>query len=261
MILDRPDDMTDLDCTTSFEVFSAPQLLQYYLILLQSDRFEEAENISSQLKKICQAFNYSPVSAQDYGCQLENKKKPLEALFFYLLDLYLCVLQNDYKVFMTKALEEISKVIQDTIVKAQLSKHIVHRHIIPALIKGNKKMNDEFPEEFPDVNLNQSHLISQCQLAADDFIGCETNLREAIKIYESKFAENKRQHCNYGFCLHNLGISFLERNLFERAKDYFEKAKVALESANDYESTSEKMKWKSLNDNFINKCVSRKVTN
>ena len=255
MILDHPDNLTDPNRMTSFKVFSAPQLLQYYLMVLQSDRFEEAENIYSQLMEVCKPFNYSPLRAQDYGCQLENEKKPLEALFFYLLSLHLCVLQNDFIVFMTDALEKISKAIQNTILKAQLSKHIVHRHIIPALIKGNKRMNAEFPEEFPEVNLHQSYLICQCQLAAHDFIGCETNLTEAIKIYESKFAENKKQHRIYGFCLHSLGISFLERNLFEKAKYYFEKAKVALENANDYESISEKMEWLSLNDNSITKCI------
>ena len=95
-----------------------------------------------------------------------------------------------------------------------------------------------------------SFLICRCQLAAQDFIGCERILTEAIRIYEVCFPEDKTQNRVYGICLHYLGFTFLSRNRFKKATGYFNEAKVAFENAKNYKA-GEKIKSQDLNKHYI----------
>ena len=258
------DKLADLNPTMSFESFAAPQLLQYYILLLQTDRYKEAGEFGNRLLEVCRSINCSPISAQIYAFELTNRNKTLEALFFNILSVHLCFYRREidkiYLDVMTKALEEISKIVEEVIQQAKLSLHVVHRHIIPTLLLANERViftfknkpSTEFAEGFAKANANQSFLICRCQLAAQDFIGCERILKEAIRIYEVCFPKDKTQNRVYGICLHYLGFSFLSRNRLKKAMDYFNEAKVAFGNAKDYK-TGEKRKLQDLNEHYIAK--------
>ena len=150
---------------------------------------------------------------------------------------------------MTKALEEISKIVEEAIQKAKLSLHIVHRHIIPTLLLVNERLiftfknkpSIEFAEGFAKANANQSFLICRCQLAAQDFINCERILKEAIRIYEVCFPKDKTQNRVYRIYFHYLGFLFLSRNRFKKATDHFNEAKVAFGNTKDYKAGEKKI--------------------
>ena len=258
------DDSADLNPTMNFDSFAAPQLLQYYTLLLQTDRYKEAGEFGNRLLEVCRSMDCSPICAQKYASKLENQDKALEALFFNILSVHLCFYKREideiYLDVMTKALEEISKIVEEAIQKAKLSLHIVHRHIIPTLLFANERViftfknkpSIEFAEGFARANANQSFLICRCQLAAQDFIGCEKILKEAIRLYKVCFPDGETKNRIYGICLHYLGFSFLSRNRFEKATDYFNEAKVAFENAKGYK-TGEKRKLQDLNEHYITK--------
>ena len=233
--------------------------------MLQTDKFKEAGEFGYRLLEVCRSTNCSPISAKNYASELKNQDKPLEALFFNLLSVHLCFtykkkIEALYLDVMTEALEKISKIVEEAIQKAKLSLHIVHRHIIPTLLLSNERViftfknnpSTEFAEGFAKANANQSLLICRCQLAAQDFIGCEKILREAIRIYEVCFPEDKTQNLVYGICLHYLGFSFLLRNRLKEAMDYFNEAKVAFGNAKDYENGKER-ELQDLNEYYITK--------
>ena len=182
MILDHRDYLTNSDCTTSFDIFAAPQLLQYYILMLETDRIDQSGVVGNRLLQICKSKNYRPLKTQEHASNLENEDKPLEALLFNLLSIHHCFI-NEIKIdqfhvdIMTKAFEKISTIVKLAIRKSKLSTHIAYGHIIPNLIYANGKVIQtfnnsftEFAKGFAEVNANQSILICRCQPAAQNFI-------------------------------------------------------------------------------------------
>ena len=221
------------------ETLEAPHLLRHFISLLQEDKVNESITTGNMLLDLIVFIEKKTKNVLNYARLLQKRNKKFESLFFNLLAQKLCFQEEifDFDV-MNQIVTNIVTITRTALKEGKLSKSMVSGLIAPTIMVGIQETWQIFYETKPkDKYLlipRLFFLLSSCYYASDDCKEFRSFINAAIVYCERVFDIKANQHRIYGICLHYLGFMFLEKNVFEEAKSYLEKADNALSKAQDY---------------------------
>ena len=223
------------------EIMEAPNLLRHFVSLLQEDKVDESITTGNMLLDLIVFLEEKTENVLNYARLLQKKNRKFESLFFNLLAQKLCFQEEifDFGV-MNQIVTNVVIITRTALKEEKLFKSMVSGLIAPTIMVRIQEtwqiLNETKSKDKSKYLLipRLFFLLSSCYYAADDYKEFISFINAAILYCERVFGIKANQHRIYGICLHYLGFMFLEKNVFEEAKSYLEKADNALSKAQDY---------------------------
>ena len=243
---DEANDLAKLRYEQESHLHAAPALVQYYVTLLQNESPLKASEIKDELIAKLTNVSTSAKEVEKYANNLRNNDRPYEALLFYQLAIHYCGDERNISDIVNVQLRccaGTSVVVREAIEKAELSKQVVIRHVVPYMKQAKAGIARHLLANRREVSHALAtclHCIEQVQKEVDDYAGREASLKEAISLLRDNFGRDVQSKKIFGTCLNNLGHTYLLQHRFNDAIRLFQEAITAKQKAEDYDTPAEK---------------------
>ena len=231
-----------------YGIHTAPVLLQYYVTLVQSNDPRKAMEIKNEMITLLSGVDTSPKQVEQFAGKLREENKPYEAILMYQVAIHYCREERNVSTVVNCLLRccaGTSVIVEKGFENSEISKELVINHIIPYMKQAKIQMARHLM--FNKIQITETlamclHCIEQCQKEADDLIGREASLKEAISLLRDNLGRDAEKKKIFGSCLNNLGHTMLMRRRFDVAQRLFNQAIAAKQKAENYDSIAEKRK-------------------
>lgn len=235
-------------------------------MLLEDNELDKSIFIGNNLFDILFKFGATVEDALKYARYHLKGGNHLESLFFSLLAQDLCFQEKSFDFSkMTKVVKEITNVSLNALFQKKLSQDMIRKLISPTLwnaIQGAFQIYNDIPSGNPKTSeavvvVELFFLLSRMQHASSDNIECTKSLETAIEFCNRVFSKEAEELKIFGICLHYLGYITMEKNRFKEAKTHFQKAKSALNEAEDFTQVDQVKSLKEFNESCLSFCANK----
>ena len=254
---DEANDLAKLRYEQESHLHAAPALVQYYVTLIQNESPLKASEIKDELIEKLRSLSTSAKEVEKYASNLRNNDRPYEALLFYQVAIHYCADErniSDIVNVQVRCCAGTSVVVKEAIEKAELSKQVIIRHVVPYMKQAKAGIARHLLANRREVSHALAiclHCIEQVQKEADDSQGREASLKEAISLLRDNHGRDVEKKKLFSTCLNNLGHTYLLRGRFSDAMRLFQEAITAKQKAEDYDDLAEKREDISLSQNGL----------
>nr|CAB3263341.1 uncharacterized protein LOC108950821 [Phallusia mammillata] len=212
------------------------QLVQKYVDLLKTKKYDEAKTTKQQLSRL---FESQPVvTAEDLKAEATKfgkNGKYLEAILFASIAADFYVKKNPDSAVarsvancaweIQKTIELLMKNSSDLFSKLK-NREIVRNHVIPLMRDMILQIRDL--QIIEKIRCEQEvwclHHIEMCQLYIGDLASGETTIKLGLELMETKFGNESSKYQIYGILLNILGHVCEKTSRIKEAVEYFTKA-------------------------------------